>query len=133
MARQNIRQSYIDAITNKAQTQALNTLFTDFTVDPMSGGYVRENIRQRPIPPSKPDSDSAVDNYLKIYERIPGTPAEKNAAANSIYRNMYGTDTPSKTKKRDGSTDDTYDDDFDRRLKYIEAMTKTRPDFNINK
>lgn len=131
MARQNMRQSYIDAITNRAQTQALNTLFTDFYVDPSTGGFVTENIKKRPIVPTKPDSTDAIDNYLKIYERIPGTPAEKNAAANTIYKNMYGTDTPSKTKTKNGSVDDTYDDDLDRRLKYLEAMTKSQPGFDV--
>jgi hypothetical protein len=131
MARQNMRQSYIDAITNRAQTQALNTLFTDFYTDPSTGGFVRENINQRPIKPIKQTNDTAIDDYMKIYERIPGTPAEKNAAANTIYKNMYGTDASGKVNKKTGTDDDTYDDDLDRRMKYLEAMTKSRPGFNV--
>ncbi len=131
MARQNMRQSYIDAITNRAQTQALNTLFTDFYTDPSTGGFVRENINKRPIKPTKLTNDTAIDDYMKIYERIPGTPAEKNAAANTIYKNMYGTDASGKVNKKTGTDDDTYDDDLDRRMKYLEAMTKSKPGFNV--
>jgi hypothetical protein len=38
-ARQNIRQSYIDAITNRANTANLNSLYPQYAVDPSSGGF----------------------------------------------------------------------------------------------
>jgi len=37
MARQNLRQSYMDAITNRGKTQALNTLNPNFYTDPSTG------------------------------------------------------------------------------------------------
>lgn len=39
-ARQNIRQSYIDAITNRANTANLNTLYPQYAVDPSTGGLI---------------------------------------------------------------------------------------------
>jgi hypothetical protein len=39
-ARQELRKHYINAITNRAKTQALNTLYPNFQVDPSTGGYV---------------------------------------------------------------------------------------------
>ena len=38
-ARQNIRQSYIDAITNRANTANLNSLYPQYAVDPSRGGF----------------------------------------------------------------------------------------------
>ena len=40
MARQELRSSYIDAITNRAQTQALNTIYPNYQIDPTTGGLV---------------------------------------------------------------------------------------------
>jgi hypothetical protein len=39
-ARQELRKHYINAITNRAKTQALNTLYPNFQVLPETGGYV---------------------------------------------------------------------------------------------
>jgi len=38
LARQNLRQSYIDAITNRANTYNLNTLYPQYAVNPSDGG-----------------------------------------------------------------------------------------------
>ena len=37
MARQNLRQSFMDAITNRGTTQALNTMYPQYQVDPSTG------------------------------------------------------------------------------------------------
>lgn len=39
-ARQALRQSYIDAITNRANTANLNSLYPEYAVNPMNGGKV---------------------------------------------------------------------------------------------
>ena len=39
-ARQNLRQSYITALTNKANTYNLNSLYPQYAVDPLSGGNI---------------------------------------------------------------------------------------------
>jgi hypothetical protein len=38
-ARQNLRQSYIDAITNRANTANMNSLYPQYAVDPSRGGF----------------------------------------------------------------------------------------------
>jgi hypothetical protein len=50
MARQNLRQSFLDAITNRANTANLNTLYPQYAVDPSSGGlvYNPEGSNRRP-------------------------------------------------------------------------------------
>lgn len=40
IARQNLRGSFLDAITNRAQTQALNSMTPQYQVDPTTGGIV---------------------------------------------------------------------------------------------
>lgn len=57
MARQNIRQSYMDAVTNRAYTQALNTAFENYQVDPSTGGMVWMP-HGRPIKPTGTGADN---------------------------------------------------------------------------
>ena len=71
MARQKLRQSYIDAITNKAKTQALNTLYPNFYTDPTMGGYVQKTGLAS-IKPTQPGADE-LDQIEKIMQRFPGT------------------------------------------------------------
>jgi len=40
MARGNLRQAYIDAVTNRAQAQVLNQLYPNYIVDPSTGGFM---------------------------------------------------------------------------------------------
>ena len=40
MARQNLRNAYKDAITNRANAQVLNTLYPQYHIDPISGGMM---------------------------------------------------------------------------------------------
>ena len=71
MARQNLRQTYIDAITIRAKTQALNSLYPNFYTDPMTVGFVNKT-GYASINPTKPGSDE-LDKIQKIMERFPGT------------------------------------------------------------
>lgn len=71
LARQSLRQSYIDAITNRAKTQALNTLYPNFYTDPISGGFVQKT-GYASINPTQPGSDE-LDKIEKIIKRFPGT------------------------------------------------------------
>lgn len=43
MARGNLRQSYIDGITNRAQAQVLNDLYPNYQIDPATGGFMTFN------------------------------------------------------------------------------------------
>lgn len=63
-ARQNIRQSYIDGITNRAKTQALNTLYPNYYTDPSRGGFVNFNPGYGPFTPNQ------VDNTNEYYKAV---------------------------------------------------------------
>lgn len=66
LARQKLRQSYIDGITNKAKTQALNSLYPNFYTDPTSGGNVYPNPYYTPNP-TVPSSDNEYDAAFEKY------------------------------------------------------------------
>lgn len=66
LARQKLRQSYIDAITNKAKTQALNTLYPNFYTDGSSGGYVYADPNYDPNP-TVPTNDKEFDEAYTKY------------------------------------------------------------------
>jgi hypothetical protein len=69
MARQALRQNYINAITNRAQTQAMNSLYPQYAVDPMTGGFM--NFTQgRHVKPKQSNKLSVMDraaDYKKMY------------------------------------------------------------------
>jgi hypothetical protein len=50
MARGNLRQSYIDGITNRAQAQVLNELYPNYQIDPATGGFMVFNRGNDMIP-----------------------------------------------------------------------------------
>lgn len=64
-ARQHLRQSYIDAITNRAKTQALNTLYPNYYTDPSWGGFVHFKGDPNKIRPNRPDY---TNEYREAFE-----------------------------------------------------------------
>ncbi len=72
MVRQNLRQSYIDAVTNRAQTQALNTLYPNYHVDPLSGGFVDYVSTPGTLKPSYDKNDNIGKEVAKIKQMAPG-------------------------------------------------------------
>jgi hypothetical protein len=71
MARQNLRQRYMDAITNRAKTQALNTLYPNYYTNPASGGTVDFAPGYSPTVPS----DVAFQNDYQKALDITGDPS----------------------------------------------------------
>jgi len=69
LARQKLRQSYIDAITNRAKTQAMNTLYPNFFTDPSSGGFVLPNPNYTPTATYRGD-DTEFDEAVKKYGSV---------------------------------------------------------------
>jgi hypothetical protein len=67
-ARQEMRQSYIDAVTNRAQTDVLNTLYPQYAVDPLTGGTsVFRNPKQiKPV-----DEKSQIEQINAWMSKIP--------------------------------------------------------------
>jgi hypothetical protein len=68
-ARQQLRQGYIDAVTNRAQTDVLNTMYPQFAVNPLTGGtaFFRN---PKEIKPTKP-SDK-INELSEWMGRMPG-------------------------------------------------------------
>lgn len=85
MARQNLRQSYMDAITNRAKAQALNTMYPNYYTDPSTGGMVLFHPDYT-LNPTEPDltndfikakqltgsTEGALD-YLRIQKGLKGS------------------------------------------------------------
>lgn len=69
MARQNLRQSYIDAITNKNYTANLNDLFPQYNIDPSVGGRINFT-HGRELDPNMASSPSVMakaQEYKRMY------------------------------------------------------------------
>ena len=69
-ARQKLRQSYMDAITNRAKTQALNTLYPNFYTDSSSGGYLYADPNYTPTATYKGESDDEFDKAVEKYGNV---------------------------------------------------------------
>ena len=71
-ARQELRQSYIDAITNRAQAQALNETYGDhYMVDPASGGYVNFTGKTKDLEPSNPYNQQMTSAFRDLKNQFP--------------------------------------------------------------
>lgn len=69
MARQNLRQSYIDAITNKNYTANLNDLYPQYNIDPSVGGRIHFT-QGRELDPSMANNPSVMtkaQEYKRMY------------------------------------------------------------------
>lgn len=62
MARQNLRQSYMDAVTNKNYTGNLNALYPQYHIDPSIGGRINFT-HGRPNTPEMPEDKIAQINH----------------------------------------------------------------------
>lgn len=71
MARQNMRQSYIDAITNKNQTASLNEMFPQFNINPLEGGRVRYTGKEAPLDTNVQEHNQMIE-LAKKYKDLPG-------------------------------------------------------------
>jgi hypothetical protein len=71
-ARQNIRQSYIDAITNRANTANMNSLFPQYAVDPSTGGFVNFTGDPNRIVPNKNYNQADFQSMFNEARRITG-------------------------------------------------------------
>jgi hypothetical protein len=79
MARQNLRQSYIDAVTNKNYTGNLNDLYDQYKIDPIVGGRIKWT-HGRPVTPEDTDQDmiSKVNaTALALRKQNPGLDPDK--------------------------------------------------------
>jgi hypothetical protein len=68
--RQELRSAYIDAITNKEQTYAMNQLYPNYQVDPSMGGRLRF-IKGEELTPME-QSAGKIEQFQKIKGMLPG-------------------------------------------------------------
>jgi hypothetical protein len=83
-ARQNIRQSYMDAITNRANTANLNTLYPQYAVNPGNGGFAYF----RPDP-NKIDPATRYDHYDALWKKAQKYSPNPDVQE-KIFRDMLG-------------------------------------------
>jgi hypothetical protein len=69
-ARQELRQSYIDAITNKEQTYAMNQVYPNYQVSPSQGGrlYFKKGDKLDP----QAQSADQTQQFMNIKNQVPG-------------------------------------------------------------
>ena len=75
-ARQELRKQYINAITNRAKAQALNSLYDNYYTDPSTGGmvtFINPNYNPNPTYPSNKDD---IAEAQKIVEALGVGPEE---------------------------------------------------------
>ena len=70
MARQNLRQSYIDALTNRANTYNLNSMFPQYAVDPTTGGMI-DFTHGAGVTPEKDTTPDITTIYNKLLRDNP--------------------------------------------------------------
>jgi len=68
-ARQNVRNQYLQAISNRANTYNLNTLYPQYAVDPLSGGMIdfTHGADITPDASESPDIMKLAQSYLEKY------------------------------------------------------------------
>ena len=69
-ARQELRSAYIDAITNREQTYALNQLYPNYQVDPSLGGRL-QFTQGEDLKPAEATADN-IAQFQKIKGQLPG-------------------------------------------------------------
>lgn len=104
-ARQNLRSSYIDAITNRANTANLNSLYPEYNVDPSRGGFINFNPNAAKIKPA--DKYDYMDSLHKKAIQYSSDP---------IMQERYFRDMLSK-----GAGDGTDEDEYYNSLKKMNA------------
>jgi len=87
LARQNLRQGFMDAITNRANTYNLNTLYPQFAVAPGSGGMAY-NVpgSNRDLNSNYQGQETPEEGMMRIHN-IKGLSDTEKAA---LYESMYG-------------------------------------------
>ena len=84
-ARQELRSSYIDAITNKEQAYALNQLYPNYQIDPSKGGRLYFNAGDELKPNEMGDNAS-----VAAYKRLKNDPALQGVDDNTLIQLVTG-------------------------------------------
>jgi len=73
-ARQNVLNNYVQAITNRANTYNLNTLYPQYAVDTTSGGII-DFTQGAPITPEQDSGEDVTSIYNRLLEENPSMKA----------------------------------------------------------
>lgn len=95
-ARQELRSSYIDAITNKEQTYALNQMYPNFQVDPSKGG--RLNFTGGDELTAETSGDNAA---VSAYKRLKDDPNLQGVDDNILIQLATGKGSGSQSSEKD--------------------------------
>lgn len=72
MARQELRSSYIDAVTNRANAQVMNNLYPHYKIDPITGGMMGFYKGSKLKPGATGDaSESAAASFAQLVNKYP--------------------------------------------------------------
>lgn len=69
-ARQELRQSYIEAITNRANTQVMNTLYPNYQINPTTGGTM-DFYKGSKLKPTSQSSNPYLSAFLEDVKKNP--------------------------------------------------------------
>jgi hypothetical protein len=114
-ARQNIRGSYIDAITNKANTYNLNSLYPQYAVDPLSGGKI-DFTHGAQLDPDVTKQQTAAELYQSYFDTYPSLRNDPAAIVKLVTADM---------KLKDDS-DSEYEDKMSKLQKYMSAYENSQ-------
>ena len=70
-ARQEMRQAYIDAITNRAEAQVMNQLYPQYNIDPSTGGFMHFT-QGRDLNPTSSNQAGLMDLFQEYKSMNPG-------------------------------------------------------------
>lgn len=88
MARQNLRNSFVNAWTNRGKTQQLNSMNQDYRIDPNTG-YVNFKPGYKGSLFPAQQRQSLADEYLNLRNSLQGTEDPDKTAAD-LFKIMYG-------------------------------------------
>lgn len=109
MARQNLRNAYRDAITNKANAQVMNTLYPQYHIDPSTGGQM-VFVEGRDLDDSASTSPDVMTTMDQLRKDHPG----------------WSDETYRKAAMNETTSNNSYDDDEDNYMdRYARMMRGT--------
>jgi hypothetical protein len=101
-ARQQLRQSYINALTNRAKAQTMNAVYGDnYMVDTLSGGYTTFTGGDEMVADQSAGYDPYISRFEELRARMP-----QDVDSQTVWE--MATQTPGKSSKRNNTAADAY-------------------------
>lgn len=84
MARQNLRQSFVNAWSNRGKTQSLNSINKQYQVDPTTGYTTSTGVGK------DFNKESQMTDAMSLYNNIRNRPGMTDESAIKLFENIYG-------------------------------------------